>query len=236
MVGGAGWAQRARDVPELHRAADHVRHRRRVRAERRHPLPRGAGHRRAPWSRRARRSRSARGRRSSATARCWRRSNQALQRVRPDGDHRRGGLPVGRDRRPAGASCSGATPARSTERRVARRERRQPPERPKASATVREPRKRLRSRSGVESSGQSSTPRVRSQRRRVTRSVPPPEDAGGRRDQERAHRDPDDAPDPVAAAGLGASGVSSVSSRRPAGAPEWRRGGPPNTTSSVPIA
>ena len=42
MMGGAGWAQRARDVPELHRAADHVRHRRGVRPERRHPLPRGA--------------------------------------------------------------------------------------------------------------------------------------------------------------------------------------------------
>ena len=47
MMGGAGWAQRPRDVPELHRAADHVRHRRGVRAERRHPLPRGAQRRRA---------------------------------------------------------------------------------------------------------------------------------------------------------------------------------------------
>ena len=38
------------------------------------------------------------------------------ERLRPDGDHRRGGLPVGRDRRPAGLPLLAARPARSRKR------------------------------------------------------------------------------------------------------------------------
>ena len=61
-----------RDLPELHRAADHVRHRGGIRPERGDALPRGA--RRIAGRGLDRRGGRAllRGRRSSATARCWR--------------------------------------------------------------------------------------------------------------------------------------------------------------------
>ena len=74
---------RPRHLPELHRAAHHLRHRRRVRAQRRDALPRGAGHPAVRACRRAARSRSARGRPSSATARCSRRATRRCRASAP---------------------------------------------------------------------------------------------------------------------------------------------------------
>ncbi len=94
----------ARDVPELHRAADHLRHRGRVRAQRHHPLPRGEGRReggrldrrrgRALLLDHDRRLRLAAGRAQPGPA-----------GLRSDGHPGRGLLPLRRHHRPSGGAA-----------------------------------------------------------------------------------------------------------------------------------
>ena len=94
----------ARDLPELHRAADHLRHRRRVRAQRHHPLPRGEGRReggrldrrrgRALLLDHDRRLRLAAGR-----------AQPGPPGLRSDGHPGRGLLPLRRHHRPSGGAA-----------------------------------------------------------------------------------------------------------------------------------
>ncbi len=95
---------RARDVPELHRAADHLRHRRRIRAQRAHALPRGPQHR-------ARRALDGRGGRALLVDHDRRLrlaaggAQPGAERLRLDGDPGRGLVPDGGDRRAAGGAA-----------------------------------------------------------------------------------------------------------------------------------
>ena len=113
MVGGAGWAQVRVTFLNFIALPDHLRHRRRIRAQRHHPLPRGEGRReggrldrrggRALLLDHDRRLRLAAGR-----------AQPSPPGLRPDGDPGRGRLPLRRHRRPFRRCCSGGGPGRST--------------------------------------------------------------------------------------------------------------------------